>query len=64
MATTVRWDPPVALSADERRVVKVLKRIGAWGWGQGLRPSSSAPVWPMSAFRDRFLNAFDSPASR
>jgi hypothetical protein len=24
----------------------------------GMRPSPQAPVWPMSAFRDRFLGAF------
>ena len=24
----------------------------------GLHPSPEAPVWPMSAFRDRFLTAF------
>jgi len=43
----------------------VLNRIGGWGWGKGLRPSLHAPVWPMSAFRDRFLTAFGSqPATR
>jgi phosphatidylglycerophosphate synthase len=43
----------------------VLKRIGGWGWGNGLRPAPQAPVWPMSAFRDRFLSTFDSqPATR
>jgi hypothetical protein len=36
----------------------VLKRIKGWGWSQGLRPSPGAPVWPMSAFRDRFLTSF------
>lgn len=30
MATTVRWNPPVELSAEERRVAKVLKRIGTF----------------------------------
>jgi hypothetical protein len=30
MATTVRWDPPVALSAAELRIVKLLKRIGTF----------------------------------
>jgi phosphatidylglycerophosphate synthase len=38
----------------------VLKRISGWGWNAGLRPDPKAPVWPMSAFRDRFLTAFDS----
>lgn len=28
MATTIRWNPPVELTAEERRVAKVLKRIG------------------------------------
>ena len=33
------------------------------GVGPGLRPGPQAPVWPMDAFRDRFLAAFgrDSP---
>jgi hypothetical protein len=38
----------------------VLNRIAGWGWNGGLRPSPRAPVWQMSAFRDRFLSAFDS----
>jgi hypothetical protein len=41
----------------------VLKRISGWGWNDGLRPSPQAPVWPMSAFRDRFLSAFGSKPS-
>jgi phosphatidylglycerophosphate synthase len=36
----------------------VLKRISGWGWTDGLEPSPQAPVWPMSAFRNRFLAAF------
>jgi hypothetical protein len=44
---------------------KVLKRIEGWGWNPGLRPRGDAPVWPMSSFRNRFLEAFDSkPAAR
>jgi phosphatidylglycerophosphate synthase len=42
----------------------VLKRIAGWGWQPGLRPSPQAPVWRMSAFRDRFLNAFGSRSGR
>lgn len=30
MATTVHWIPPVEVSAAERRVAKVLKRIGTF----------------------------------
>ncbi len=38
----------------------VMRRIAGWDWASGMRPSSRAPVWPMSAFRDRFLSAFGS----
>jgi phosphatidylglycerophosphate synthase len=55
-------DVPISIIAHDP---KVLKQIGTWGWGAGLQPKSKAPVWPMSAFRNRFLGAFDSsPASR
>ncbi|GAA2349303.1 sulfatase [Dactylosporangium salmoneum] len=37
---------------------KLLDRVAGWGWTDGLRPDPQAPVWPMSAFRDRFLTAF------
>jgi phosphatidylglycerophosphate synthase len=40
----------------------VLKRISGWGWSDGLEPSPQAPVWPMSAFRNRFLSAFGTEA--
>ena len=36
----------------------VLRAIDGWGWQDGLRPQTDAPVWPMDAFRDRFLDAF------
>ena len=36
----------------------VLDRIAGWGWEPGLRPGPAAPVWPMEAFRDRFVAAF------
>ena len=36
----------------------VLDRIASWGWTDGLVPAPDAPVWPMSAFRDRFLDAY------
>jgi hypothetical protein len=43
----------------------VLDQIAGWGWEDGLRPRPQAPVWPMNAFRDRFLTAFDTqPAGR
>ncbi len=53
-------DVPISVIAHDPAV---LKRIGGWGWNGGLRPSARAPVWPMSAFRDRFLSAFGSHAA-
>jgi hypothetical protein len=50
-------DVPISIVAHDP---KVLQRIGGWGWQPGLRPDPRAPVWPMSAFRDRFLRAFGS----
>ncbi len=35
-----------------------LARLEGWGWTQGLIPRGNSPVWPMEAFRDRFLTAF------
>ena len=54
-------DVPISIIAHDP---SVLKRIGAWGWQSGLLPSPNAPVWPMSAFRNRFLTAYGpQPAS-
>jgi hypothetical protein len=46
---------PISIIAHDP---SVLKRISGWGWNNGLLPRANAPVWPMSAFRDRFLTAF------
>jgi hypothetical protein len=56
-------DVPVSVIAHDPTV---LDRIGSWGWQAGLRPDPHAPVWPMDAFRDRFLTAYGpqpAPAS-
>ncbi|WP_367658051.1 CDP-alcohol phosphatidyltransferase [Streptomyces sp. TG1A-8] len=50
-------DVPVSIVA---RDPKVLDAIAGWGWTEGLRPAHDAPVWRMSAFRDRFLTAYGS----
>ncbi|MEU6480837.1 CDP-alcohol phosphatidyltransferase [Streptomyces sp. NPDC047017] len=50
-------DVPVSVVAKDP---EVLDRISDWGWSDGLRPAHDAPVWPMSAFRDRFLTAYGS----
>jgi phosphatidylglycerophosphate synthase len=48
-------DVPISVIA---RDPQVLKRIDGWGWQDGVSPDPQAPVWPMHAFRDRFLAAF------
>ncbi|MEU5878772.1 sulfatase [Spirillospora sp. NPDC047279] len=58
---------PVATGNDPSRDVpitivsrdtKVLDRVASLSWQEGLLASDGAPVWPMNAFRDRFLTAF------
>ena len=48
-------DVPISIIAHDPAV---LDQISGWGWQDGLRPDPQAPVWPMDAFRDRFLTAF------
>jgi hypothetical protein len=36
----------------------VFRQIAPWRWQNGLLPSPSAPVEPMNAFRNQFLDAF------
>jgi hypothetical protein len=36
----------------------VMDQISTWGWQDGLLPDPHAPVWPMDAFRNRFLTAY------
>jgi hypothetical protein len=50
-------DVPITIVAHDPAV---LDRISAWGWQEGLRPGSQAPVWRMNEFRDRFLTAYSS----
>jgi len=48
-------DVPISIIS---RDPAVMNRISPWGWQDGLRPGPDAPVWPMDAFRDRFLSAY------
>ena len=48
-------DVPISIISHDPTV---LSRISPWGWQDGMRPSRNAPIWPMDAFRDRFLNAY------
>ncbi|MFD9002177.1 CDP-alcohol phosphatidyltransferase [Streptomyces sp. NPDC059582] len=50
-------DVPISIVAKDP---KVLDKIADWNWSDGLRPAHDAPVWKMSAFRDRFLTAYGS----
>ena len=56
---TASRDVPITVVA---RDPAVLDRIAGWGWTDGLEPAPRAPVWPMDAFRDRFLTAFGPAA--
>lgn len=48
-------DVPISIISKDRTVTDA---ISSWKWDDGIRPSATAPVWRMSAFRDRFLTAF------
>lgn len=48
-------DVPISVIGQDPRVVR---RVASWGWQPGLRPRPDATVWPMDAFRDRFLETF------
>ena len=48
-------DVPISIISRDR---SVLDKISGWGWQDGLKPGTQSPVWPMSAFRDRFLTAY------
>lgn len=50
-------DVPISIVAKDP---KVLDKISAWNWTDGLKPAHNAPVWKMSSFRDRFLTAYGS----
>jgi phosphatidylglycerophosphate synthase len=56
--THASHDVPISIIAHDP---SVLERIKGWGWQAGLLPSPHAPVWPMSAVRNRFLTAYGPP---
>jgi phosphatidylglycerophosphate synthase len=53
-------DVPISVIAHDP---KVMDQISGWGWQSGMLPRPNAPVWPMDAFRDRFLGAFSRPGT-
>jgi hypothetical protein len=48
-------DVPISIISHDSAV---LNRISSWGWQDGMLPNPQAPVWPMDAFRNRFLTAY------
>jgi hypothetical protein len=38
--------------------------LDSWNWTPSATPAHDAPVWPMEAFRDRFLAAFTPDAPK
>jgi Sulfatase len=59
--TAADHDVPISIVAKDPAV---LDRVAGWGWTDGLKPSPHAPLWPMSAFRDKFLAAFGEQPTR
>ena len=53
-------DVPISVIAHDP---KVMDQISGWGWQEGMLPRPNAAVWPMDAFRDRFLAAFSRPGT-
>ena len=51
---------PISIVAHDPAV---LARTASWHWQDGLLPDPAAPVWPMDAFRNRFLDAFSTVPS-
>jgi phosphatidylglycerophosphate synthase len=52
---------PISIIAHDPSVVR---QIAPWGWQDGLLPGPSAPLEPMSAFRNQFLGAFSTVSSQ
>jgi hypothetical protein len=57
----VSREVPISIVA---RDPSVFRQITSWRWQDGLLPGPSAPLEPMSAFRNQFLAAFSSDRSQ
>jgi phosphatidylglycerophosphate synthase len=57
---TANHDVPITIITH---APKILDAVDPWRWEPGLLPSPHAPVWPMSAFRNRFLTAYGAASS-
>ncbi len=54
-------DVPVSIIT---RAPSVLSQMSSWHWQNGLLPDLGAPLEPMDAFRNQFLNTFSSAAAQ
>ena len=52
-------DVPISIVT---RSSSVLSQMSSWHWQNGLLPANGAPLEPMDAFRNQFLNTFSSKA--
>ena len=50
-------DVPISIVT---RAPSVLRQISSWHWQNGLLPDPGAPLEPMDAFRNQFLNTFST----
>jgi phosphatidylglycerophosphate synthase len=50
-------DVPISIIT---RAPAVLKQMSSWHWQNGLMPALDAPLEPMDAFRNQFLNTFST----
>jgi phosphatidylglycerophosphate synthase len=50
-------DVPISIVT---RAPSVLRQIASWHWQNGLLPDPGAPLEPMDAFRNQFLNTFNT----
>jgi hypothetical protein len=48
---------PISIIA---RAPSVFRQIASWRWQDGLLPDLGAPLEPMDAFRNQFLNTFNT----
>jgi hypothetical protein len=53
-------DVPISIISKDP---SVFQAISGWHWQNGVFPSPDAPLWRMSAFRDRFLAAYSPGAA-
>jgi len=52
---------PISIIA---RDPSVFRQIASWHWQDGLLPNLKAPLEPMDAFRNQFLDTFNAASAR